>query len=78
MTGCGILARRAELARFNPNSYEDFAVLTETPEGLTYHGYSTIPLFLSDDGKTFPTRTEAEAFIQGQERIFENGRCLYP
>src|SRR5690349_3239566 len=35
--------RRAELARFNPNSYEDFAFLEETANGLTLHAYAPEP-----------------------------------
>jgi hypothetical protein len=61
--------RRAELSRLIPDSGKDFALLTETREGWTYNGYSSCSDSLCGSGKTFATRKEAEAYIEGRELI---------
>jgi hypothetical protein len=57
--------RRAEQARFNPLGGLDFALLTQTPAGITYAGYSTAPGQLCGSGQTFATQAEADAYLRG-------------
>jgi hypothetical protein len=69
--------RRAELAKFDPQGGMDFALLEEGPDGVTYSGYAERPEYLSDHGKVFPTREQAEAFVRSREHTVSNGllRC---
>jgi hypothetical protein len=60
--------RKAELARFNPRSGLDFALLVESPQGVAYEGYSEWPEYLCDHGKVFSSREAAAAFVHQRER----------
>jgi hypothetical protein len=61
--------RRAKLAHFNPLGMPDFALLTTTAACIMYTGYSATRAMLCDYGKTFATRTEADAYLRGCEHI---------